>query len=1168
MAESEHKWVILLGWGGALLCVLAMLVPGVQAAEPVSGATAEPASVLLEFAGTVEVAPGGQPPWRSAVRGQSLGPGDQVRTRAGSRATVRLSDRSVIRINQLTVVQLGSPTPAAGRRRFRMREGSLYFLNRERPADIEFETPLASGAIRGTEFLLAVEAATGATRLALIDGRVELTSADGRLELERGQEAVIEPGQSVRLTAALPLTALVQWCFYYPGVLDPDDLEFDPGESAVLAASLTAYRAGDLPGARAALPESWVAGSPGGRLYRAALELAFGQVEAAEARLANLPPDSPLAGALRGVVAAVTGADWVPVREPATGSECLADSYYRQSRSDLEGAYGRAVRAVKLAPGFGFAWARLAELEFSRGYRSAARRALAEARRRSPDHAAALALSGFVKLEENRPRPALEDFDAAIALDGALGHAWLGRGLAEARLGHHEAARRDLQTAAGLEPQRALFRSYLGKAWGELGQDALAGKDLALAQRLDPADPTAWLYSALHRHQVREFNDAVRDLERSVDLNDNRSVFRSRLLLDQDRAVRRADLAALYQAVDLDEVAERTAARAIEADYATFSGHLFLARSLQDLEDPARFDLRLETARQSELLVANLLAPAGGANLSQLLSQQDRLEYFDAPPLGVSSFTEYRSSGDWRQAGTVFGEVSAVSYALDGYYHSEAGFAPNTDFERHGYSAQARPQLTAADAVYLQVGYREDQGGDVARHYDPATAVAGLRFREVQEAFVYGGYHREWSPGHHTLFLAARLPDRLDLTNPAPDVLFIRQRGGAPVSVQTDPFSSLDFASDYLLDSIELQQVFESPRHALIAGGRYQSGRVDSDATLTRSLSGVVSGQAVHEDVERLSAYAYTAWRPLDALRLSAGVTYDDLSYPRNADQAPLTEGETSRSRVSPKVGVTWEPWRGGAWRGAWARTLGGLYFDDSVRLEPTQMAGFINTVRSVLPESVVGLVPGTEFESAGIGFDQRLAAGTYLGLAVERWLSDGDRTVGALTNAGPLPIPDATSSTTQTFAYEERSLAAYAHQLLGQCWVLGARYRLGQAELEGRFPDLPDGLPGRAELEQDERSVLHHVQLTAAFNHPTGWFAQWTSHWYSQSNTGYTPDRPGDDFWQHDVAVGYRFARRRAELRVGVLNLADTDYRLNPLNLYSELARERTFYTSLRLNF
>jgi hypothetical protein len=49
---------------------------------------------------------------------------------------------------------------------------------------------------------------------------------------------------------------------------------------------------------------------------------------------------------------------------------------------------------------------------------------------------------------------------------------------------------------------------------------------------------------------------------------------------------------------------------------------------------------------------------------------------------------------------------------------------------------------------------------------------------------------------------------------------------------------------------------------------------------------------------------------------------------------------------------------------------------------------------------------------------------------------------------------------------------------------------------------------------------------------------------------------------------VGYRFLRLRGEVTVGVLNLTDQDYRLNPLSTYLELPRERTFFTRLRVNF
>ena len=62
--------------------------------------------------------------------------------------------------------------------------------------------------------------------------------------------------------------------------------------------------------------------------------------------------------------------------------------------------------------------------------------------------------------------------------------------------------------------------------------------------------------------------------------------------------------------------------------------------------------------------------------------------------------------------------------------------------------------------------------------------------------------------------------------------------------------------------------------------------------------------------------------------------------------------------------------------------------------------------------------------------------------------------------------------------------------------------------------------------------------------------------------------DALSDDFWQVNAFVGYRFPRRRAEIRLGLLNIADQDYRLNPLNLTAELPRERTLLASFRFSF
>lgn len=1135
-------------------------------------------SVLLTTEGTVEARAADGREWARAVVGQKLEAGAQLRTGERSRATVRLSNLSVMRVSALMTMEILPPPASGGQATFDLKAGKAYFFSRDKPRNFLLRTPTATGAIRGTEFNVEV-GPDGRTVLTLIDGEVELSGEEGTLTLTSGEQGIVERGKAPTRTAVLQAVNIIQWCLYYPGVLNLDDLSFTEDEERALRESLDAYRAGDLLGALEKYPAGRQPASEAERIYQAGLLLAVGQVERSEELLENLSA-SP-ARALRKLVAAVKFQEWERSTGPDSASEWLAESYCLQSRGKLDAARSAARSATERSPNWGLARVREAELEFSFGRTEAAQAALEKGLQLSPRHAEGWVLKGFLLSARGRIAEAQRAFAHAIELDPALGNAWLGHGLIRIHRGQLELGRQDLEVAAVLEPQRSLFRSYLGKAFGEEGDWRRALKELALAAQLDPNDPTSWLYRALVEHQQNRVNEAVRDLEKSQDLNDNRSVFRSRLLLDQDQAVRSANLAAIYRDAGMIELSVREAARAVNSDYGNFAGHYFLASSYDELRDPRLVNLRYETPWYNELLLANLLAPVGAGNLSQNISQQEYSPLFEHDHFGVSSRVEYFSSGDWVQRGSQYGTFGRTSYSIDSDYRNENGQRPNSDLEQLTLTASVKQQLTPRDSILLRAVYFDYEAGDVSQYYDQRSASAGLRVKENQEPLLLVGYHHEWGPGVHTLALAGRFVDEFRVSDPAQSIfLQAKDDTGQVVAIAKPslPSAPLKYRSDLEIYSAEVQQIIQLEKHGLILGARFQAGTFDTSDRLGASTPATIGNnsttsgvafvtapiaQKFSSEFERVNGYGYYNWRIWEPLLLTAGMSYEYLRYPLNHRTPPISDQQETRDQWSPKAGLTWTPAQDTMVRFAYTRSLGGLTFDQSVRLEPSQVSGFNQAFRSLISESVAGSAAAATFETFGLGLDQKFQTGTYLGIEAEVLQSDVDRVLGAVDLT--FPPASTASSTRQKLDYEEKNLLITLNQLVGDQVTLGVRYRLSDARLKTRFPDVPNTV---ATPRFENEATLHQANFSVLFNHHSGLFSMAEAVWRGQSNRDYEPDLPDDEFWQFNFYVGYRFARRRAEVRFGLLNITDQDYRLNPLNLYAELPRERTFTTSVRFNF
>jgi hypothetical protein len=189
--------------------------------------------------------------------------------------------------------------------------------------------------------------------------------------------------------------------------------------------------------------------------------------------------------------------------------------------------------------------------------------------------------------------------------------------------------------------------------------------------------------------------------------------------------------------------------------------------------------------------------------------------------------------------------------------------------------------------------------------------------------------------------------------------------------------------------------------------------------------------------------------------------------------------------------------------------------------------------------------------------------------LQAELLKSSGEQGQGYLYHSGPFST--STGQLEDRYDYRDESLAIYVNQLVGDDFAFGASYQIDAAQLTDTVPGIPGGAPSTAfspTANTTVHGVLQSVHVYGLFNAPCGFYTRAEMVWYAQSNAGYAVNLPGDDFAQANLFFGYRLPRRHADFQVGVLDINDRNYKLNPLNLYNELPRERTFVAEVKFSF
>ncbi|MCH8040774.1 MAG: FecR domain-containing protein, partial [Nitrospinae bacterium] len=525
---------------------------------------------VVSVEGTIEAQLAGQEVWQTAKVGDTYYPGDTVRVPQW-RAAIVLSNETIIRLDRGTIItftKVEEEKPAW----LNIVEGIVHFISRVR-LRLNVTTPFVNAFVEGTEFVIQVERGNiNQTRVWVIEGRVRVQNQHGSLVLIQDQAAVAKEGQAP-LRLDFRLRDAVQWALYYPPLIDTRTEMLTGPNQQTLEGALAMYHGGDLLLALRQLD----AVSPDQRdtpFYnlRAGLLLSVGRVERARDDIAQsmaLDPSNGVALALHSIIdlaqnekeAALEKARKAVKHTPDSPVTHMALSYAQQAAFDIDLALESSQEATRLAPKNGLAWARVSELWLSKGYLDESLEAADKAVAKNPDLSRTQTVLGFAALTQAKIKRGRKAFEKAIELDSADPLPRLGLGLAKIKKSDLAEGRREIEIAASLDPNNSLIRSYLGKAYYEERRDpgpsypldfseelpkSLSGSQFALAKEFDPQDPTPYFYDAIRKQSINRPVEALQDLRKSIELNDNRAVYRSRLLLDEDHAARSATIGRIY----------------------------------------------------------------------------------------------------------------------------------------------------------------------------------------------------------------------------------------------------------------------------------------------------------------------------------------------------------------------------------------------------------------------------------------------------------------------------------------------------------------------------------------------------------------------------------------------------------------------------------------------
>jgi tetratricopeptide (TPR) repeat protein len=741
-------------------------------------------------------------------------------------------------------------------------------------------------------------------------------------------------------------------------------------------------------------------------------------------------------------------------------------------------------------------------------------------------------VKGFSLLTRIRTDEAIQAFYTAVAQDSAAPLPRLGLGLAQIRKGALAMGRQNIEIAAALDPANALVRSYLGKAYFEEKRDGLAADQLELAKTLDPQDPTPFFYDAIRKQTVNRPVEALRDIQQAIALNDNRAVFRSRFLLDQDLAARSAAQGRIYGDLGFRQLALVEGYTSVNTAPGNFSAHRFLADNLAAKP-------RHEIARVSELLRSQLLQPLNVNPLQPQLSVSNLGIIEGSGPSGLS-FSEFNplflrnrltlqangvagNKDTWGQEVVHAGLLNNLSYSVGQLHYETDGFRENNDEERELYNYFVQMALDHGTQIQAELRIRNIERGDRELRFDSEDFNENLD-EDDDTTTLRAGIRHQVRPGSDLL------------------LSFVTEDGDIEINDRDEEFS-IDVHSDFDDGrSVEGQHILDSDIVKLVSGLGYARVSRSTDFEVTFPFFEDFKLEFKDRFNEKTgNVYAYSHWSLSESLTAIAGASV--VTVDRDLDSA---DDDLNRTKINPKAGVIWNPLSTTTVRLAGFRHLSRTLPGDQT-VEPTQVAGF---------NQIFDDVDGTESWVVGAAVDHRFSETLFAGVEYyQRWLDvdfeiiDSDDTVRF-----------------EDDDWKERVATVYVN------WVPHPMVTATAEYLYEKFDDRDNFAGGNNFTELE----THRFKLGAGFFHPSGLFARVQTTYVDQKgdfvvSEDFSLSAKGDDdhFWVADAVIGYRLPKRYGTLSLETLNLFDGSFDFQDTDPGNPtIAPERWVLFKLSLNF